>query len=173
MPTYTETLTESINLQEENDVANAMYTPFYGTLSLADSYFQYKLNSDPWDNASEIERKSALVEATRAIDRLYFIGTKLDENQVLEFPRDFQTAVPREIEHACFEIALKLLDGIDPDTERDNLSATNRGFGQVRVNYDRGFAPSHLVNGIASASAWNLLVPFLNDPNEITIRRGS
>lgn len=173
MAVYTFIESEGIDFVETDDADNAMYTPFYGTIALANSYFQYKLNKDSWDNATTIDKQSALVEASRAIDRLNFSGDKADEDQELEFPRDEDTVVPKSITFAAYEIALKLLDGIDPETERDNLSNTSQGFGQVRVNYDRGFVPLHIANGIASSQAWNLLLPYLRDSNAVTIRRGS
>lgn len=173
MSIYTLDLSESVDLVETLEIHNAMYTPYYGTIALADSYFQYKLNTDDWDNATDIQKKSALVEASRAIDQLNYIGAMLDEDQGLEFPRDYQDEVPKNVTFAAYEIALKLLNGIDPETERDNLTTTHRGFGQIRVNYDRGFVPSHIVHGIASSAAWNLLLPYMSDPNEVIIRRGS
>ena len=166
-------LSETIDLTETLEVHNAMYTPFYGSIALADSYFQYKLYTDAWDIATNIEKQSALVEASRAINRLNFLGIKLVDTQDLQFPRDYQTIVPKDIEFATFEIALKLLDGIDPEIERDNLTTNSRGFGSVRVNYDRGSVPSHIIAGIASSVAWNLLLPYLSDPGDVIIRRGS
>lgn len=172
MAVYTFVESEDIDFVETDDGDNAMYTPYYGTVALANSYFQYKLDKDSWDNATLEEKKSSLVEAARAIDRLNFVGDKADEEQELEFPRDDDTEVPKQITFAAYEIALKLLDGVRPETERENLSSTSQGFGQIRVNYDRGFVPLHFVNGIASSVAWNFLLPYLRDSNEVKIRRG-
>ncbi len=95
--------------------------PYYGTLTRAINYFGTRLRTQVWDCADKDDRVKALHEATRLIDRLYFVGKKADPNQALEFPRvsnavnladlkliTVNICIPPDIEVACYEIALKL-----------------------------------------------------------------
>jgi len=57
----------------------------YGTIVLADTYFGERLNSEVWEDAVPADRTKALIMATRAIDRLNFVGEMADEDQVLQW----------------------------------------------------------------------------------------
>jgi len=167
----------------------------YGSLVEATAYFLTRLHSDAWDNATSSDQTKALYTATRIIDRLNYKGYKhtvyvvleaADEYddveladrriaeiaQPLEFPRDADTVVPEDIETACFEIALSLLDGVDPDIELENLGTTGQSYAGVRTSYNREQQPiEHLLHGIPNAMAWRILKPFLRDGRElITVR---
>lgn len=143
----------------------------YGTLTKANRYFDNKLRNQPWLYATLDERRAALAEATRIIDRFNFVCDKLSAEQNLEFPRTGQTEVPLTIELACYEVAIKLVDGFDPDIEQDVLAASAQGYGGVRQTYNRDYILEHLRSGIPSATAWDYIKPFLRDPNNITICR--
>jgi hypothetical protein len=143
----------------------------YGSLEKADIYFDNRLRSTAWKESTVQERKSALVEATDLIDNLNFIGSKHAPSQFHQFPRNTDTETPWVIEKACYEIALKLLEGFDPDMETDNLSASAQGFSSVRETYDRTFVLSHLRAGIPSSKAWELLKPWLSEKRSLKIRR--
>lgn len=145
----------------------------YGTLQEANIYFDNRLRSQPWKRSSIFDRSKALIEATRIIDGLKYKGDKTDEDQLHQFPRDAETDVPKNIEFATYEIALKLLDGVDPEIEQENLYATGSNYGGVRTTYDRTFLPVHIQAGVPSMKAWSFLRPFLSDPQEITISRVS
>jgi hypothetical protein len=97
-----------------------------------------------------------------------------DLAQALEFPRDNDTVVPAAIEHACYFIAYALLDGRDPQLELENLAVTSHRYSSVGTAYNRDIAPlEHIVNGIASVNAWNLLKPFLRPNTEVRLTRVS
>lgn len=145
----------------------------YGSVEEANIYFDNRLHSNGWKNASITDKKLALVQATRQIDLLPFSGDKTDEAQVKEFPRDGSEVVPRKIEMATYEIALKLLEGFNIEAEIRNLSATTNSYGGVRSTYDRSFVPDYLRAGIPSAQAWALLVPYMSDPRSFTLSRVS
>lgn len=157
-------------LSETLYVSDGKVLPFYGSLADAENYFRFRLDNDPWLEASRDRKIAALAQATRGIDRLSYIGTKTG---ALEFPRDFQTEVPVEIKQACYEDALALLDGIDPNTETDNLVSNSQGYGSLRTHYVRDYQTPHRVNGIASATAWRLLAPFLADGESVALSRVS
>jgi len=143
----------------------------YGTTIGGDAYFAEKLYYQPWDEATEDQRTRALAEATRLIDTLRFKGSKTDSAQTNEFPRDDETTVPEKIEFACYEIALALLDGVDPHLEHENLAVSSDGYSSVRSTYNRTTAPEHFVAGIPSRQAWLYLRPYLADVRGLKLRR--
>jgi hypothetical protein len=143
----------------------------YGSMEQANIYFDNRLRSRPWKKAELAARKSALAEATQLIDRLNFAGCKHQSNQLKQFPRDDDVSVPMDIEKACYEIALKLLDGYDPELEVSNLASTSQGYSSVRDTYNRSFVLDHIRAGIPSSKAWELLKPYLRDPNVVKLSR--
>jgi hypothetical protein len=145
----------------------------YIDLADAVTYFNTRLNADAWDCASDIDRNKALCTATRQIECLNFIGCKTDEAQELHFPIDGATEVPLDIQYATAELALALLDGADPEMERSILDMTAQDYARVRTMYDRRNRPAHLMAGIVSFQAWNLLSKYLADPHSIRISRSS
>lgn len=166
----------------------------YITADDAQTYFDGKLNTDAWDEATSAKRAKALVEATNRIDRLQFAGvrtadyttrlaahnsgslfdnrlTPSNSGQPREFPRDGASTVPDEILAACCEIAYALLDGVDPELEMQNLSTVQHGFAALQETYDPRIVNLAFKHGIPSITAWNYLVPFLQDPFEVQLRR--
>lgn len=136
----------------------------YLTVEDAQIFFNGRLNTYPWDNATDPEKLKALKMATGRIDRLQYIGVRLDPEQELEFPRDYQTQVPQAIEEACCLIALSLLDGVDVEIEDQNLSAVTQAFSTARTTYNPAVRKDYIRNGIPNVEAWQLLLPYLEDP---------
>ncbi len=173
-----------------------MYT-YYGTAGEAATYFGNRLHEEAWTSALAADRTKALIQATRIIDSLNFKGYKAatyavlfdadgepicdvtdDEirtaelSQELEFPRGTDIVVPDAIKLACWEVAYMLLDDVDPDIELENLGMVGQGIASVRVTYDRSQVQvEHLLNGVPSATAWRLLLPFLRDDNAVKLSR--
>lgn len=145
----------------------------YGSEELASEYFATRLRTTVWDSASSEDRVKALSEATRSIDRLAFKGAKTDPEQVLQFPRNCKETIPDAILQATYELALALLDEIDPDIEVRRLGVTSESYGGVRTTYDRSSIDQGTLAGIPSPTAWQLLTPYLADPGEITLSRVS
>ena len=164
----------------------------YGSLANAVTYFGTRLHTSAWDDASNTDRTKALYMATRYIDRLNYKGQKAavyaliladaeataaeirvaEASQELEFPRDTDTTIPVDIETACYEIVLALLDGVDPDTELENLGVSTYSYAGVRTAYNRDQQPiEHLIHGIPSALAWRYLKPFLRDGRDYALVR--
>jgi hypothetical protein len=137
----------------------------------AQTYFDERLRTDPWDDAEDSDKLKALKMATRMIDKLNFAGCKHDEDQELQFPRGDDTEVPQDIKDATCELALALLDDVDPNLEVENLSHTKQGIGDARVERDTTFSDEHIRAGIPSIDAWNLLKPYLRDPREVGLLR--
>lgn len=170
-------------------VTNLVNCNYYGNTFT--DYFALNLNNETWNAATSIQKISALIQATRAIDRLNFVGHKLTQSQVLQFPRNtnsyylpfpfdannglytFPTECdyPDDIEFACYEEASLLL--ADPDTQ-DAISSTNiiaEQLGAAKVSYDRSYIQTNVRSGIMSVMAWNFLQPYIRDNLEINLER--
>ncbi len=143
----------------------------YATLVEAQAYFDGRLNTEAWDDSDDATRNKGLCQATTIIDRLNFLGSKTDELQVLQFPRDKETIVPQDIKNASAELALALLDGVSPELEFENLFMVSQGYSSVRSSYDRGSKPPHVLAGIPSLVAWTFLKPYLRDPTQMDLIR--
>lgn len=77
--------------------------------------------------------------------------------------------IPVQIVQACYENALALLNGVDPDTEADNAYKTSQGYGALRsTSSGTGI---HYLHGIASPSAWRLLHIFLRTGDSTKLNR--
>jgi hypothetical protein len=150
----------------------------YCDLAEAQDYFDdSRLNAESWDDSSSEKQLKALKQATRMIDRLNFKGDKYSIFQANEFPRDYCfnpdfAPIPNDIKIACCEIALALLDGVDPDLEEEDLGAMSEGYSTVRVTSDTNIRKDHIKAGIPSVEAWKHLLPYLKDPLSIFVRRG-
>lgn len=147
-------------------------------LSLADAsdYFDGRMFSGPWVGASLTDRTTALTHASRILDTLAYKGEKIDAEQEHAFPRlvdeTEQTEIPDDLKNACCEIALALLDGIDPEKETNSLNVTSDGFSSVRSTYNRDFAQHHVTAGVPSRVAWSYILPHLRDTRTVKIVRG-
>lgn len=139
----------------------------------AQTYFDGRLNTEPWDSATSGDRDKALSMATQLIDRLNFLGEKTDDSQALQFPRDADVAIPDDIQYACCECALALLDGVDMEIETENLGMVSQGYSNVRSTYDRSRPPEHILAGIPSSMAWRFLKPYIRDIHSVGLNRAS
>jgi len=143
----------------------------YATPAEAQAYFDNRLHTDPWDDANLSERNASLAMATEIIDRLNYKGSKTSDDQVNQFPRDADTLVPEDVKKASSEIALALLDGVDPDLEFENLSMTSQTYSGIKSNYDRSTSPEHTLAGVPSVTAWRYLKPYIRDPYSVDCYR--
>lgn len=174
---------ESVSVESTGDVGAI---DAYISTSDADIYFSTKLHAKAWNRASESDRVKSAIEATRIIDRLVYAGCKADSAQQHEFPRKalieklhpkcppeyvIDTEVPTAIRQACCEIMLELLDGVDPQKEYNALSITSTGMNGVRDTYNRFSLPEHIVAGIPSIVAWQLIKPYLRAAREVKLSR--
>lgn len=151
-------------------------TPYIDVVD-AKEYFMSRVGSEAWDYADDADRLKALNNATKIIDRLAYIGQKSDSTQDHEFPRyDPLTTypdVPTAILDATCEIALALLDGVDPQLEFDNLSQSASNYANIKSNFDRTVLPEHIQAGVPSVIGYQLLKPYLSDINSTVLRRVS
>jgi hypothetical protein len=92
--------------------------------------------------------------------------------QALEFPRGQDTDVPETIEWACYEIAIALIDGFDPEDAIERLNVTRQSYSAVSTTYDNSSSASeYLVYGIPTARVWMWLKPYLCDDRLIRFSR--
>jgi len=143
----------------------------YLTIIEAQQYFNERLDTDAWDYADDTDKTKALAMATKAIDRLNFIGDKTDESQELQFPRGGDAIIPTAINNACCEITISLLEGINSSAEIDDIRVISARFDNVSTTYNGKIAQEYVVAGIPSAIAWQLLVPYLRDTQKVSIDR--
>lgn len=153
--------------------------PYVEVLEAQEYFDDARLHAEAWDGSDDIRRLKALKSASIMIDRLNFKGVKSDPLQQREFPRvpgygmiSRVTTVPNDIKIATCELALTLLDGVDPDLEEEDLGAITEAYATVRITSDPNVRKDHIKAGIPSTIAWKHLLPYLNDPLEIHVRRG-
>ena len=95
-----------------------------------------------------------------------------DSNQELEFPRGQDTEVPKEIEWACYETALAILEGFEPEDAAERLNVVRQSYASVRTTYANGsVAMEYLGYGIPTARVWRWLKPYLTSDRLINISR--
>ena len=121
------------------------------------------------DGINDPKVEVACAQATDIIDRLKYIGEPATEENA--FPRDGQIEVPKDIKQAACEIALSLLDGVDPEMEFEGLTQSFSRFEQVQITSDTKAPAQHLAVGVPSSTAWNLLVPWLKRADGIELSR--
>jgi hypothetical protein len=163
----------------------------YVTVEEVEDYLGGSLKASKWFAAPPADKQTAIIAATRIINRLNFKGfpaavyhareagatqnqlRELADQQDLVFPRDEDTHIPRDIKDACCEIAFAILDGYNPDDEMRALATVSESIGplSLRTTYDRTQAAEWVLAGVPSPIAWQLLRPYLRDPSAIAISR--
>ena len=147
-----------------------MTTP-YIDIAAAQLYFDDRLNSEAWTAASVVDQLKALKMATQLINNLKFIGQPAVSGQSNEFPRLGQSTVPIMVQQATCEIAIQLLDDIDPNLEADGLAIQTIQYGDLKIMSNQAGIPVYTRNNIPSSRAWALLVPYLIDPTILKLVR--
>ena len=127
------------------------------TVADAQIYFDtYVLETEAWDISTSANRTIALNQSTLMIEALNFI-----------YPLSSYTTIPTKIQYATADLALKLLDGIDPDFEFENFALTSQSFSNIRLSRESTSVPDYIMAGIPSKSAWDKLSIYLKDARVI------
>lgn len=126
-------------------------TNSYINVADADIYFEHAIHADAWDAAPAATKESALVTATRTLDRQGWLGEKYQDapTQVLDFPRSGltdsegdavdETAVPQEIFDATCEYGLALInDAALQDQQNTGSNIKKVKAGSAEIEYIRG-----------------------------------
>lgn len=164
---------DSITLIEQLFMEITNFTPMFATVPEADRYFSGLIYGQLWDVQTLDIKNKALISATRNINTLQFAGRVTTVGQPLEWPRNGTLIVPDDIKMATYEEAFALLKGVDPETELLGTFVSSRVFGKVRTDYDYRTSPHHIVAGLASMKAFNILMPYLAPNLGLRIHRGS
>jgi hypothetical protein len=76
----------------------------------ANEYFAGRLHAESWGQADDSTKEKALRQATKIIDRQRLNGRKTNPSQPLAFPRYPDAEIPKEVQEACCEEALAILE---------------------------------------------------------------
>lgn len=163
-------------------VTTLAHTDYYGNTFT--DYFTLNLNNAVWASATMTQKISAMLQATRAIERLNFVGNKLVSTQPMQFPRNsipsynvpivpfpVEYDYPDDVEFAVYEEALLLLSDPDTQTALSSLNVIMEQLGAAKVQYDRSYVPANERSGIMSVAAWDYLKPYLRDWQEVDVLR--
>lgn len=135
----------------------------YASLTAVDSILATTvIDYSAWTNATVPQREAAVVQATRDIDALQWIGTRYYYEQLLEFPRQLQEAFPwnyttstgsilNDVEQARMKLkveqatalqALKLLrDGgrnIHAENQQNGIQSFSEAVGPMSMSVNYG-----------------------------------
>jgi hypothetical protein len=156
----------------------------YGDVTDGDLFHQRRIHSWDWENATIEDKCKALYAATGMIDKFSFIGVLVEDTQGLEFPRTRTLTdgtvceiggtdgVPDNIAAAAFLIADALLGGRDPQEDFESLRVKSETVSGIRTEFESARTPSdHVSNLVPSASAWALILPFLNIDTAFTMNK--
>ena len=107
----------------------------YVTLDSASDYFNTRYNSSSWFDLSVIDQERALITATAILDSYSYVGSAIDPDQPLAFPRsgsyfdtktgntiEFTSTVPARIEQATYETALHFATNASVLEESDTVT---------------------------------------------------
>lgn len=153
-------------------MAYASITP-YADETYGDAYFAERLNSAAWDSADSTNKEKALKHATRMIDLLPLVDVKCDDTQAREFPRsvddgcaDESGDVPAEVQDACCEIAIALLENKSLEQLSSNSGIKSKRVGDASQSYADGRGRMALADdnlGLPSPTAARMLAPWISD----------
>ncbi len=142
----------------------------YADYAAGDAYFSTRLLATAWTGATDADKTKALTMATQIIDTLNYIGEVTSTTQDNQFPRDEEISVPTDIANASCEIALALLDGIEPAKELETARMLRFTYDAVTTQY-KPEVPDYVYAGVPSALAWRLLLPYLRDNESFNFSR--
>jgi hypothetical protein len=95
----------------------------FTTLAEANTYMESRLNASSWEtDATDDEKNRALVEATRELSVMHWLGERTDGTQALSWPRQWAhdpdspiqdyyatTVIPQRVKDATMELALQFV----------------------------------------------------------------
>ena len=123
-------------------MALELNTNSYVTVDNADSYFETRIDSAAWFDASDEVKEQALVTATQLVDDNAWIGSAVSPSQALAWPRKYAiyydqrlgqeisfsvTEIPERLKTAIYEQALHLVNN------EDLLAGTTQTFESISI----------------------------------------
>jgi len=121
-------------------------TNSYVDVATASTYFQHAIHASAWRSASNNDKTSALVTATRMLDRQRWLGEKYQPapTQVLDWPRSGlvdeegqpidETTVPQFVLDATCELGLQLISNAavqDQNSTGSNIKSLKAGSAEI------------------------------------------
>lgn len=111
----------------------------------ADAYFGDRLDGADWSALDNTTKANALVTATKILDEMSWIGTAVNENQNLSFPRVAEyfdpkvgafvyldgTGTPTRVLNATFDLGLHL--ALNPDVLKADGSVTELRMSTIQL----------------------------------------
>lgn len=113
-------------------MAIELYKNSFITLEDAQNYFDERYDSEEWLNLDEKNQEKLLITASKKINSFDFIGSPLEENQPMAFPRNFD--MPQDIKDAVCEEAICLINksqNVHYKNQQDNITSISLGAGSV------------------------------------------
>lgn len=132
----------------------------YVTLDEADIYLESVMNTEPWDLSTDLIRTKSIKASQKIIEALNTVGTLDEFGEPVALVKD-----------ATIEIALKLLDGVDPETELYNYTIKEMEFDRLKQTNKSGETPLHVIAGVPSVTAFNILRRFMPDLTTVRLNR--
>ena len=123
------------------------------TLEDAELYFEERYDSKEWFELEQKEKEIILITASKRINAIDFVGSKLDPDQPMEFPKNYE--IPQDIKNAVCEEAIALLknkNNMHLQNIENNISSINLGIGSVSYN-----TYSQQEQNLSSKSAFQLI----------------
>jgi hypothetical protein len=147
--------------------AGAANANSFVTLAEANAYIDGRLNASSWTDASTDTKNRALVEATRDISDLTYVGTRVDLTQALAWPREYalnpdapeflergeiselyyaETVIPQRVKDATCELAAQYVKAGTTDLAAVDALAnvTNETVGPLSTSWGPGGKPQGL-----------------------------
>jgi hypothetical protein len=136
----------------------------YDSIANVNTYIDdHVFDKAAWNSCTDVQKAAAIIEATRDIDSLQYIGGRYYENQVLEFPRELSldfpnnrvgsadtvwseahTRMERDVKQACAYQALWIARNSGRNYHAENqaqgIQRYSEAVGPIRESYTYGNA---------------------------------
>lgn len=151
--------------------AGATNANTYATMTQAEDYIENRLHTENWDDSDDNDRESALIWATKLLDRLCnWDGTRVSADQALRWPRSYvydpdgnsldASTIPQFLVDAVTEFALFLIGSdftITYDRSTSPYKQLEAGPLNVVFNADAG---SITKKSMIPESVWIIVRPY-------------
>ena len=132
----------------------------YVTLEEANEIIEGVYDNAEWQNLTNEHKTVALINAATKLDNMYIKGSKLSENQEMQFPRDWETTVSEKVKMAqCYE-ALEICRYNYSRAKEQSAGVVSRSMESVSVTYN-GKEPKKYGGKLLSEDAFNFLRSYL------------
>ena len=137
-------------------IAIEVNTNSYVSIIEADLIIEGIFDNKEWESLSNEQKTVALINAATKIDNMYLKGSKLTENQEMQFPRDWETDVSEKVKMAqCYE-ALEICRYNYSRAREQSAGVVSRSMESVSVTYS-GKEPRKYGGKLLSEDAFNFI----------------